>query len=454
MVRRFVHDRLRSVRASSVFGALRGRLARASLGSFLLKGIGTVIAFGYSLLLARLLGVAQYGIYEFVVAWVALLAVPSVFGFDKVLLRVLPAAAVDGDWGEARGLMRWTTIAVAGGSLVVAAVAGGLAWRGAGATPWPFLIGCAALPLFALSILWEGALRGLHRIVEGQMPITIVRPLIAAAVAALLIVALGAPARAETALLSLAAGALVAAATSAFLYRLRAPRELRRATASYRPRRWVSIGAPIMVMTGMAIANNRIGTIALGTLGSAEAAGVFAVLGRASELIPFALVAVNAAVAPAFSELHAAGDRDRLQRVVTRSARLTFALAAPIALGLWFFGEAFLQLYGGAFVEGSLALRILVAAQLVNITMGPAGVLLVMTGHERVATAGFALAVAINAALCFALVPSAGVVGAAIAATASIVVWNVALAVLAVRLVGVHATALGGRTPHAPRSER
>ena len=44
-------------------GTLKAHMVRGTVGSFALKVVNTVLAFGTSLLLARLLGAKEYGVY-------------------------------------------------------------------------------------------------------------------------------------------------------------------------------------------------------------------------------------------------------------------------------------------------------------------------------------------------------------------------------------------------------
>lgn len=53
---------------------------------------------------------------------------------------------------------------------------------------------------------------------------------------------------------------------------------------------------------------------------------------RGAELVAFSLVVVNMAIQPTISRLYAAGEMQRLQRVITTAARVTVALALPAAL--------------------------------------------------------------------------------------------------------------------------
>ena len=151
----------------------------------------------------------------------------------------------------------------------------------------------------------------------------------------------------------------------------------------------------------------------------------------------------NPALAPAVASLHIAGDMQRLQRVVTASARAMLAISLPIALVMIVFGQPVLVIFGPEFTQGATALAILSTGQLVNVAMGSVGLLLMMTGHERDTAWGVGIATVVNVALNGLLIPRWGIEGAAVATATSLVVWNLLLAVWVYRKLGIHCTALG-----------
>jgi O-antigen/teichoic acid export membrane protein len=432
-------------------GALRARLARVSLASLALKATGTLLVFALSVTLARALGPTQYGTYEYVIAWVTLLLVPAVFGLDKLAVRELSAAITREDWEQAKGFLRWSLATVLALALTVAVGAAAVAWWSAGGeldgAVAAFLLGCLVVPLSALTILWESTVRGMHGVIEGQLPIMIARPLLVIAFVLVGLGVMGFPATAVTALTAFLIGAGGALLLAFALLLRQLPPVVRRARSGPRARVWFAAALPMAVMAALYTANGRIGTILLGSLTGPEAAGLYALATRGADLVMFTLVAVNTALSPTFAALVASAERERLQRVVTQGTRLIFALGFPVALGLFVLAPLFLRIFGPEYVEGATALRILLVGQVVNVAMGSVGTLLVMANRERLATIGFASGTAVNLTLAALLVPAYGVVGAAIAATASMLVWNGVLWFFTLRSVGVHPTVWG-----APRA--
>lgn len=410
--------------------------------------ISTVLVFVYGLLLARLLTPVDLGTYEYVVAWLGLLTVVTVFGLDRLLVRYVATSVQDKRWGEVRGIVRWSNNVVLCISAVVALSAGLIVWFASGgaitSTTVVFWIGCAFLPITSLTMIQEGALRGLQHVLIGQVPILIIRPL-----AATLLIGGGAlftamRPDATVAMATFVIAAFLALAMSWVLLRRSMPDSAKQVEPQYARREWAAVALPLMFIAGLNMANARIGTIFLGALGDTADVGVYAIAMRWAELVAFTIAAVNAALAPTFASLHAAGEKDRLQRLVTRSTRLVLASALPIALVLLLFGRWFLLIYGEPFLVGRTAMSVLVISQVVgNVSMGSVGYLLMMTGFERDSVLGYCFAIAANVILSYILIPKFGLLGAALATAISVLILNGLHTYFVYRRLGIHGTVLG-----------
>src|ERR1700682_2585674 len=189
------------------------------------------------------------------------------------------------------------------------------------------------------------------------------------------------------------------------------------------------------------MANNYVATLMVGTLDGSRAAGVYSVVQKGAEVIILVLLATNMPLAPAIARLHARKDWQGLEHTTEHMARATLLVSFPIAVAFMVFPHLYLDLFGASFQTGATALMILALGQLINATAGPAGNVLLMTGHERIAVRGVVAGLVANVVLAIVLVPPLGVTGGAIAFASSLVLWNTALVVLARRHVGVNVTA-------------
>jgi O-antigen/teichoic acid export membrane protein len=420
---------------------VRRMLVSASL-TVLLQGASMVMGFATTVVLARTVGGVEYGRYVFALAWASLLAVPAILGLDRFLVRGIAVYEVSEDWGLMRGLLRRTNQLVLAASLTFAACGGIIAmtWLSP-ALRWPFCLAMLFVPFTTLTLVRQGAMQAVGRVVAGQLPEYLIRPFLTiAGIGALAFVGHGAL-TSTTALGANVASVAVAFTVGAVLLSRSLPRVLKSVSPRYATREWMLAALPMMLISGVWLANNYCTTLVVGTLDGPRAVGVYSVVQKGAELIVVLLVAANMPLAPAIARMHARQDREGLQHVTERVALATLAVSLPAALAFAFFPTVYLGIFGAGFHSGAAALTILALAQLVNAAAVPAGNVLIMTGNERVAVRGIAAGLLANLVLAVILVPPFGVTGGAIASATSLVLWNVVLLVLARRRVGVNVTA-------------
>ena len=428
-------------------GGLRTELSRGALGSVMLKFIGMSLGLLLAVILARTLGPASYGIYAYVFALISLLAIPAQLGLPSLVLRETAKAHATEQWSMMRGLWRWATLAVGLISvllaLLVLLIGSFMFERFTSVQLATFAFGLMLIPLIAMGNLRGAALRGLRRVVLGQLPELVLRPGI---LILLLIVAMYlTPTRlspsnamglhAVAAALSFAIGAIM-------LWRVR-PREL---VATPRPEyamhAWLAAAWPLALVSGMQLINQNTDIIMLGLFCSAEEVGIYKVVVTGASLVVFGLQAITMAIAPHFARLHAQGDRERLQRLVTLSARVVLISSLPVVLVLVFFGDVVLAyVFGKEYISGQIPLAILAFGQLVNAAMGSVGVLLTMTGNERDAARGVAIAAIVNVILNLILIPLLGMTGAALSGAITLTVWNLVMWRAVHRRLGIESMA-------------
>jgi O-antigen/teichoic acid export membrane protein len=425
--------------------ALAARVGVAGL----LRGLQGLLGFAGAVAAARLLGAEAYGVYAVALALLGLAAPVVALGLPLVALRGVAAGRADGRDGELAGLARFGPAAIlaAGG----AAVAG--TWLLAPAVPEPWRFGlpigvatlavAAAVPC-ALLRWWSGWALGAGCSVRGQLGEALLRPLGLLAGLGLL-AALGAEVTAGRAL-ALQALALVLAALPAAVW----ARQLRRRVdpgprlaAAPRPRAWLGAGLSLMAAGLLGLLQLNLDILMLGALAGAEAAGPYHAAARLAQLAALPLVAANLVLAGALAAAHAAGDRARLQGLLTRWARICSGAAAGVLVLALIAGGPALALFGPDFPAAQTALVVLAAGQLVNVACGSVALVLSVTGHERAVLRGMALGASANLVLNALMIPLWGVTGAALATALATALWNLALVGCVRRHLGVVPHAFG-----------
>ncbi len=422
-----------TMRVAALKASLRGGFAADAIGTVVLNVVTIVVNFAMTLVLSRELGASGYGAFAFGLAWSAVLSVPAVLGLTPLVVRNVAAYSSRSDWTLLRGLLRRSNEVVLLTSVLVVGVGAIVGWVLVGDEPElfrPFLVALFLVPLVSLTTLRQSAMQGLGKVVVGRVPETLLAPLLFLVLVAAAAPALGDLFSATTAMTLQVGAQVVAFATGIVLLRRALPLQVRGADAEYETRVWLRSALPLFVMSALMALNAQVGTIFLGAMDGATAAGVYSVASKVALFTSFFWLAATYPLMPAVARLHAQGRRAELQRMLTRGAVITSVCAAVIALVLIVFSRQFLALFGQDFGEGVWPLRILALGELGKVLTGFAGLALVMTGFERDLTVGVAIGAVANVALSALLIPAWGVNGAAGAAAVSVVASNLFLAYL------------------------
>lgn len=423
-------------------------LLKKAVGTFGLRIASMFFAFVMSITHARLMGSAGSGIYDYSTSWIYLLAIPATLGFDGLLGREIALYQTESAWDKLKGIKRWAGILVLITSVGLALVAGTIAWRlspdRTSQLTWAFGIAMATLPFLSLRIIYRGTMRGLHKIVVGLMPEMIWAPLLQLIFVGFAVKLLpqGLTAIWAVAAFSISTGLslIISILVSNFLL----PTDVIKATPSYQPLSWVKCAFPFMLLESLNEINGRVDILMLGNLDSVSAAGIYNPVNRGSLLVVFAMTAFKGPLAPTVASLFAKGELQKLQHILTKTARIIVAVSGVITLLFIAFGHQYLLIYGSEFTEGLGALKIRCCGLFVYAAVaGLSSTVLSMTGHAQLSVFSSVLSAGINITLNALLIPIYGLNGAACATTVSIVVSGAINTSQVYRSVNLHSTMFG-----------
>lgn len=409
---------------------LSALMAKGASGTFILKIIHTGATFLTTVLLARVLGAKDYGIYAYAISWVTLLGIFTHLGLPGVISRNVAAYHQAGDWGRMRGLLRFSFSAVGIASILCllgAMLASWFAYKDNEPMRTALWLAFLLLPLSAFLVPCGATLLGLHQVIRAQTPSLLIQPLV------FIIFVTGAWCFVTNELSVNAVLVLYLLATSLallsayFLFKQTLPNPVRTVKPLFEIKSWLSSALPLILMGSMHLVNTNADILMLTTMRGPEEAGIYKAATRGAGLIFIVLGIINTPLSPIIARLYASGERKRLQRALTNSARVALLFGLLIATPLIFLGRWFLALFGPEFVSGDSALTVLSCGQLFNVAAGSVGVILVMTGNESKAASGLALSAVLNVVLNALLIPIWGIEGAAAATAISTVMWNLLL---------------------------
>jgi O-antigen/teichoic acid export membrane protein len=424
---------------------LRSRLVQNMVGTFGLRITNVGLTFITSIILARLMGVAGYGAYVYAMTWITLLGVVATFGLDKLLMRSVAAYLAQTDWSLLRGILRWSSgvvLLVSSALTLTMFIMVWLVWRFAPGldetTQITLLIALWMLPLWAITRLWQFGVWGFDRVVSGQLIEFIVRPLLFVLLLIGVYWGWGSSLTAPVTMILQVAASAMAVLLALWFLRQALPGDVMTAVPTYQSTLWLAAAWPLLLSNTLEVVNVRADILLLGSLHGTEAVGIYNVAKRLAELVTFVLIAVNMSIGPRIATLYAMREIAALQKLVTKSVRLIFWGSLALAAGLLIFSPWVLLIWGTEFAEGYPTLAILVVAQMVNAAMGPVGLVLIMTRHERDMVWGVGAGLIVNVCFNLLLIPRWGAPGTAVATLLATITWNVLLVILAYRRLGIY----------------
>lgn len=428
---RYVLDLYSSVRNAFLRTDKTRNFLRGSAGSLVLWVVSLGIRMFMGIVLTRLLGAQNYGIYAYATTWLAIFAIPTMLGFDHITLRYVAAYKETGQWTSLMGLVRFAFFAPLVPASLVLIIS---AWFVGFVTPlehdlrMTLLVVLSTLPVVVLTQVRQSILRGLDRPVLAQLPENIIYP--ACLILGLLGLRFFAPWPLTAPLAAVANGAALLVAFCIGVAFLRhTMREHFRLVGSMADRgKWLEM-IPALVVTALAYQLfSRGDLLVLGAFRSAQDVGIYAVASRSAEqLMMLVYTAASLAGPSLFSSIYASGDIKELQRFTTLVTRSIFWLSLPLYVALIIAAPYFLSLFGPEFVRGTQVMRLLTTTFFVGSFSGFVIIMLYNTGHQRCVAVGMAFMALFNIGLSFILVPRFGATGAAISSGTSLILLHAIL---------------------------
>jgi O-antigen/teichoic acid export membrane protein len=397
-----------------------------TIAAVAIKSVGAVLSFGFTFLLAHQYGPAGVGQFGLAVTTLVFASTVALMGTDYVLIRTVAGDLRTNRRDLARGaistvpVMVMITSSVTAVALAISIVpalsrlyyspSDGLLLRS---------VIFGVIPMASMRIV-SSALRSSGRVLFAQIidgPASI-----ALAIAAVLLLRFTAG---ETTVVSAGIAYFAAIAACAALGGVVQWRDLRHWPKIRVPIRPLLMqGLPIMfaVLSGFAV-DWLILTI-LATNHSAAAVGIFRTAWQVANIFNIIIISFDSVAMPRIAAAYRIGDLSSIARTWRQAVAIIFMLASPLFVITLVFPGQLLGLFGIGFDTGVTVLRILVAAQIINVLTGPIGSILIMMGGERYVVINSLFALCFAALSAMVLIPPYGVTGAAIASALTLAIRN------------------------------
>ncbi|MHB9053000.1 MAG: flippase [Thermoleophilia bacterium] len=406
------------------------RLAKGAMINFSGALVRMVLAFAYTLLLARMLQVDELGQFFLMFTVVQILSSAALLGLDYGVVRFVALFLGEGKIDLARRSLFAGLRIVLPAACLLAAVfsvfSADIAHRFMSDSP----AAVTALRIFALTFpfwvaagLANAATQGMHQmryqVYSRDIGEQVARVAFTAAVLAL---GMGLAGVVWANLASI----IIAASLSLSFALLKFPRSHKPAKASQWPtRRMLAYSLPLAFSNIMVMILIWVDLLLLGLLGSASDAGLYGVALKVIAASSVMLTAFSTMFMPVISDLCNRGRMNELMGLYKTVNRWIFTCSYPIFLILTIFAASILSFFGSQFKAGGGALVLLAISLLINSSLSSAGLLVLMSGWSRLEVFNITISLIVDVAACFLLIPGHGILGAAIANVAAAACLNV-----------------------------
>jgi O-antigen/teichoic acid export membrane protein len=406
---------------------------------------GTVYQQGVSfisgLIVARVIGASDYGIFNLARNLVDLSAIVTRLGLDIGLQRFFGETNTAQNHASRIVVLRQVRLLASALSLLpVAAVALGVG-RFLEANVYHYshfaevlLCLALALPFFTDIGVLGGAYRGILKLSPTVITECVLMPTIRLALILILFVA-------GWRLWAVVAGTTVASfLASAFLairarddFRAREPAPQDSWANALRVVRYSSVLAVAVLATTLTASMDM---LILGRFATAQDLGQYSLVKMLLVLMGVFGAGFTSGLGALVAERHFRGDVDGVLHVMSLTARLVTLVTMPIFAIFLFWGAKIALLFGSSFAVSQAVVGWLATSQFVLMVFGPAGWALSMTGRHVLEVKILIGGLVLSALLCWIAVPALGQLGAAIATCCSIGIANLVRLLFVRRSIG------------------
>lgn len=174
----------------------------------------------------------------------------------------------------------------------------------------------------------------------------------------------------------------------------------------------------------------------LGAFGTAKAVGEYAALSAVAQLVQLYPLAASQRIGPQVAAAYERGDTDGLRAIYRRYARQTALVAGFVFGGVAWFGSHLDLLFGKSFAFQPAVAGLIALGQLVSAIFAPLGFCLSMTGRHRLEFALLLGGIVVLVTSCCLSIPGYDQAGCAASVALAFTAVNVARSALVCRIFG------------------
>ena len=397
---------------------------KKSSSSTIVRVLGMVIGLIVSMFLSRSLGADGVGVINLAQRIVSIIIIVGLLGIPQVIIKEVSIGKVNENW-KLIGDVMFTSLFLSGFvTMIISLLLIYLA-------PWisehifdekrltyPLIIGLVVMTPQVLTILYSSGLNGFRKIwqsnfLEQGLSVSIVGLLLTFFYTNDIQITIT-----KVALMYATSRLVVMMATGAYWRKI----FIKKAKSNFIGKRLLKTSLPLMVVSASFIISSSIDSLMLGWLSTTAQVGLYSVALKVALLSGFLTHISKAVLSPKVAHLYHSGQISELQRLLKRTTMALSLIGAMALIIVMLFGRTILLLWGFEFVEAYWVLLILCFGQFFDTAAGPVGILLAMTGQEKLLKNLTLSTLFLNIIMTYFLIKKFGAVGGATATAVSILI--------------------------------
>ncbi|MDB4476202.1 flippase [bacterium] len=406
----------------------------------LIKSASMLFVFALNLYLSRKLGASGAGIFFLSVTTVIVAATIARLGVDHALVRFISTLSQESRNADIFRIFRASFVSVFMSTLTIftllffhADTISNVVFNKPemGKTLQVFSLSLLALNAYTITAY---SLQGLGQVRTSVIVLNLLPPLFTLGFAFVLLPTLGIIGGAVAYFFAAVMTLLIGFTT----WKVHTRRLVSEVAPSFALREFMKSSFPLWIVGMMNMLTTWSPLIILGILASSEQVGIYNAALRIAMLISFILLAMNSATAPRFAALYSAGKLADLESLIRISTKILMLTCIPIATAIFCFPGEIMGLFGQEFLAGTSTLLILSAGQIINVTTGSVGILLMMSGNEKVVRNILVFSTLLLIVMAFMMIPRFGMIGCATATAFCVILQNFLMLAQVKKNVGVN----------------
>lgn len=438
----------------------RSVAARAALLTFCVRVFNAALAYASQIILARMMGQYEYGVFAILWVWVMVLATFCALGWPSGILRFVPELYKKGRYDELRMVLRrgglvnvgFATLLGAAGIMIVVLMPDLVQQPFA----IPLILAAICLPLMTVLDNQDAVAQSFDWPDLVNIPSFVARPFLMLGLFVMFAgvgVGMGFEVDAAMAMMATLVSVWMVITGQYLVLRRRLNKKLAqlettpqdsardsdddRAGTHGSIRPYIKAALPMLAVEGFFFLIINTDIMVAGLFVEPDQVGIYYAAAKTLALVHFVYFAIRIATAHKISEYFALGNETALRATLRDAIHWTFWPSLAIAISLAFSADLILGLFGEGFEQGSVFLYVLLIGVVIRASIGPAEAMLTMANAQSTAAWLYGAVFVVNIALNFALIPVMGLMGAALATALSMCAETILLAIAVRKKLGI-----------------